>query len=150
MAIKYVRKGFRESARGTHGQMDGGVIHRRRLSPKQRLLGIYLALLAAVIALLLFRLIDPFGLYRPSIPERGEGVILRKFRDDARPADGPYFVEVQVRLKDGRGPSDVVPVDPPGWEAVSEGDRVEVDYRINRARDAVRIQGIKKKQNDET
>jgi len=143
MARKYIRRGFRNTASGSHGRFDSAAGREvRTLSPKQRLLAIYVGLLGAAAVLFLFHLVDPFNIRSSSQILRGQGTVLRKLTAQDAAGQAVYLVEVAVRSETGTEFTSIARVAETSWEATSEGERVYVDYTLEPRKDAIRIEAL--------
>lgn len=148
MALKYVRKGFREEARGTHGGFS--ILHRRaQLDPKQRLLIIYLGVAAVLAGVMVVNALAFNRQTQWRETQEGEGVILEKKRLKSFRGTWAHFIAVRVDVileesqdpessQEGEGMAGLVQlvaenvvVDAESWEHVDEGSPVWVTFQVD-------------------
>lgn len=143
MATKYGRGGFAKQSSG--GKVFTGPETGTHLSPRRRLLYIYIGILAFVVLMLLF-----YGLgLQHSLAllpeEEGVGEVVAK---DTR--DGSYVVTVaiDVAASEDAGAAvetltDDVRVPAESYELVEVGDPLHVTYQLNQARTGVVVRELR-------
>lgn len=147
MAVKYVREGFRDGAKGTHSRMGEG-LWRRPMTPKQRLTIIYVGLLAFFILLAAVHVSEIDQNLRPRPMIEGNGVVMKKILGEEGTAQARYQLLVGVPRPQAEKPPqaptetersdpspyfvDHVATDEAGWRLVQEGMPVRVTYQIQR------------------
>lgn len=151
VAVKFVRKSFREDAKGTHGGFDRTPWY-RSMNPKQRLLVIYLGVGMFAAILFIFHNLDVMKPVHWEDPREGEAVILEKaVRAEGTPQERHYLT-VAVAIPAGGGEEqepaedlhlvDRLAVDKAGWELAEEGRSIRVTYVTNDRRSRVRVLAI--------
>lgn len=158
MAVKYVRKGFRDGARGTHRRMGKGGLWLRPLNSKQRLAIIYLGIAGFTLLLFAAHLAglgkDPRE--RPML--EGLGVVLQKSIEETDTRAPRYFLLVGIPSskepgmgKDALprenqagepGLADRVLTDEASWRFVEEGTPLLVQYQLYRDGTRARIRSV--------
>jgi len=143
LAIKYVRKGYRESALGSDTWQDAprGL---SRMTPKQRLIMIYLGIGAFVVVVAFAQLIVPRLQFQGQPTLYGEGVVFGKTITTATAAKRQYRVGIALRSPDGRALRAYMAADAALWQELAEGDRVAVTYQMGRWGRKVRFHTVER------
>lgn len=153
VAIKFRREGSLAQAVGTHGHTGRPL--RRVLTPKQRLLYIYVGILVFCILMLVYKGLGLDQAFSPLPEAKGPGIVTEKREIPVDAGGSRFLVTVEVFVpgelssEDGVSVrldpmylSDEVEVPFDSYERVEPGTLLNVRYRLNRSRNMLIVNGL--------
>lgn len=144
VGVKFQRERFTERARGTHGRF-GSVLGERPITPRQRLLIIYLGLIVATIILFVFHIMGTAGPGPGGGLREGTATVIEKHVEEGPPAR--YFLVLRINVPTAddepvRTLDTLVPTDAASWRRVGPGDELTVSYVLDRRGTRAYVRGL--------